>query len=108
MPPPERCIQQIAKILGVALNTMKKYYAEELELGLARANAVVSGTLFAQAKKGNITAYLLAEDPWHLARDREGRARRRRGDPSRSGRLDATKLSDEALAELMAARGHAP
>ena len=56
MPPPARCTQQIAKLLGVSLNTLKKHYAEELELGLARANAVVSGTLFAEAKKGNITA----------------------------------------------------
>ena len=47
---------QIAKILGVALNTMKRYYRSELDLGLARANAVVASTLFAQAKGGNITA----------------------------------------------------
>ena len=47
---------QIAKLVGVSLNTLKKHYPEELELGLARANAVVSGTLFAEAKKGNITA----------------------------------------------------
>ena len=48
--------RQIAKLLGLSLNTLKKHYREELDLGLARANAVVSGTLFAEAKRGNITA----------------------------------------------------
>jgi hypothetical protein len=48
--------QTLAKLLQLSVNTLKKYYAEELELGLARANAVVGGTLFAEAKKGNITA----------------------------------------------------
>ena len=42
--------RQIAKLLGLSLNTLKKHYREELDLGLARANAVVSGTLFAEAK----------------------------------------------------------
>ena len=79
--------QQIAKLLGLSLNTLKKHYAEELELGLARANAVVSGTLFAEAKKRqHHRGDLLAEDPRRLARDREGRAQRRhlgRGPPAR-------------------------
>ena len=46
----------IAKLLKLSLNTLKKHYPEELERGLARANAVVGGTLFAEARKGNITA----------------------------------------------------
>ena len=33
--------RQIAKLLGLSLNTLKKHYREELDLGLARANAVV-------------------------------------------------------------------
>ena len=48
--------QQIAKVLGLSLNTLKKHYREELDLGLARANAVVSGTLFNLARNGNVTA----------------------------------------------------
>jgi hypothetical protein len=48
--------QQIAKLLQISLNTLKKHYREELDLGLARANAVVAGTLFTEAKRGNITA----------------------------------------------------
>ena len=48
--------RQIAELLQLSLNTLKKHYREELDLGLARANAVVSGTLFAEAKRGNITA----------------------------------------------------
>jgi hypothetical protein len=48
--------QSIAKLLQLSINTMKRHYAEELELGLARANAVVGGTLFNQAKAGNVVA----------------------------------------------------
>ena len=50
--------EQIAKLLRVAVNTLKKHYREELDLGLARANAVVASTLFAQAKSGNVTAMI--------------------------------------------------
>ena len=48
--------QTIAKLLQLSLNTMKKYYGEELELGLARANAVVGGRLFEEARKGHVVA----------------------------------------------------
>ena len=48
--------RQIAKLLGLSLNTLKKPYREELDLWLARANAVVSGTLFSAAKNGNVVA----------------------------------------------------
>ncbi len=50
--------EQIANLLKLSLNTLKKHYAEELQLGLARANAVVASTLFAQAKGGNVTAMI--------------------------------------------------
>ena len=49
-------LDRVAKLLGLSVNTLKKYYGEELDLGLARANAVVSGTLFTEAKRGNVTA----------------------------------------------------
>ena len=95
--------QQIAKLVGVSLNTLKKYYAEELELGLARANAVISGTLFAEAKKGNITAcifWLKTRAGW-----RETAKLEHSGSTSVEVRqVDATKLSDATLTELMAAR----
>jgi hypothetical protein len=99
--------QTIAKLLQISLNTMKKFYAEELELGLARANAVVSGTLFTEAKKGNITAAIF----WMKTRGgwRETARVEHSGNTSVEVRqLDTTRLSDTSLAELMAARGHSP
>lgn len=98
----------IAQILGVSLNTMKKYYGEELELGLARANAVVASTLFAQAKGGNTTAmifWLKTRGGWReTSRLEHGGVP---GEPIEIRQLDATQLSDEALAELLAAKKNA-
>ena len=98
---------QIAKLLGLSVNTLKKYYGEELELGLARANAVVSGTLFTEAKRGNITAAIF----WMKTRGgwREtSRVEHSTNAPIEVRHLDTGRLSDATLAELMAARGHAP
>jgi hypothetical protein len=99
--------QQIAKLLQISLNTLKKHYREELELGLARANAVVGGTLFAEAKRGNITAAIF----WMKARGgwREtARVEHSGGTSVELRQLDVSRLSDATLAELIAARGHAP
>jgi hypothetical protein len=49
---------QIARLLTIGLHTLKRHYREELDLGLARANAVVASTLFGQAKGGNVTAMI--------------------------------------------------
>ena len=101
--------EQIAKILGVALNTMKRYYREELDLGLSRANAVIASTLFAQAKGGNTTAmifWLKTRGGWRETAKIEHAGAP--GEPIEIRQLDATRLSDGALAELLAARGHAP
>lgn len=99
--------EQIAKLLQVSLNTLKKHYREELELGLARANAVVGGTLFNEAKKGNITAAIF----WMKTRGgwRETSRVEHTGATAVEVRqLDTARLSDATLAELMAARRHAP
>ena len=99
--------RQIAKLLGLSLNTLKKHYREELDLGLARANAVVSGTLFSAAKNGNIVACIF----WMKTRGgwRETAKVEHSGGTSLEVRqVDATRLSDATLAELMTARGHAP
>ena len=98
---------QIAKLLALSVNTLKKHYGEELELGLARANAVVSGTLFTEAKRGNITAAIF----WMKTRGgwREtSRVEHSTNAPIEVRHLDTGRLSDATLAELMAARSHAP
>lgn len=48
--------EDIALKLKINDDTLKKYYKEELDEGRIDANAVVAGTLFNQAKKGNTAA----------------------------------------------------
>jgi hypothetical protein len=48
----------IARIIGCAAKTMRKRLREELDRGVAEANATISGSLFAAAKAGNITAQI--------------------------------------------------
>lgn len=47
--------QQIAKLIGIALPTLKKQYKEELELGQSKANATVAGKLYNKAVNSNDT-----------------------------------------------------
>jgi hypothetical protein len=48
----------IARIIGCASKTLRKRFRDELDRGVAEANAVISGSLFAAAKAGNITAQI--------------------------------------------------
>ena len=48
----------IAKIVGCAPKTLRKRLRDELDRGVAEANATVSGYLFAAAKAGNIAAII--------------------------------------------------
>src|SRR5271154_1697883 len=48
----------IAKIIGCAPKTLRKRFRDELDRGVAEANAQVSGYLFAAAKAGNIAAII--------------------------------------------------
>jgi hypothetical protein len=50
--------EDIAKIIGCAPKTLRKRFRDELDRGVAEANATVSGYLFAAAKAGNITAII--------------------------------------------------
>src|SRR5882762_3298353 len=58
----------IARIIGCAPKTLRKRLRDELDRGVAEANATISGYLFAAAKAGNIAAIIfLAEDQGELA-----------------------------------------
>lgn len=46
----------ICAIIGITKPTLHKYYREELDKGLAEANAKVAGSLYNQAINGNTTA----------------------------------------------------
>jgi len=48
----------IAKIVGCAPKTLRKRFRDELDRGVAEANATISGSLFASAKGGNVTAQI--------------------------------------------------
>ena len=48
----------IARIIGCAPKTLRKRCRDDLDRGVAEANAVVSGSLFAAAKGGNVTAQI--------------------------------------------------
>ena len=64
---------EIARIIGCAPKTLRKRFRDELDLGVAEANATVCGYLFAAAKAGNVTAqHLLAEDAGALAGENGG------------------------------------
>ena len=94
----------IADILGIDGKTLTKYYREELDQATARANAAVGGALFNKAKSGDTAAMIF----W--MKTRAGwREKQEINHVSEDGSmtpqlLDLTKLSSEALAELIAAR----
>jgi hypothetical protein len=48
----------IAKIIGCDPKTLRKRCREDLDCGVAEANALVSGYLFANAKAGNVAAQI--------------------------------------------------
>jgi len=48
----------IAKIIGCAPKTLRKRFRDELDRGVAEANAMISGCLFTAAKAGNIAAMI--------------------------------------------------
>jgi len=62
----------IAKIIGCAPKTLRRHFRDELDRGVAEANATISGSLFGAAKGGNVTAQIF----WlkTRARWREGSA----------------------------------
>jgi len=52
----------IAKIIGCAAKTLRRHFRDELDRGVAEANATISGSLFGAAfgaaKGGNVTAQI--------------------------------------------------
>lgn len=46
---------QIARLVKISESSLKKYYADELKLGLAESNKELSGWAFKSAREGNPT-----------------------------------------------------
>ena len=78
---------EIARIIGCAPKTLRKRFRDELDLGVAEANATVCGYLFAAAKAGNVTAQIF----WLKTRAhwREGAAQDAQAVDAQAPRADA-------------------
>jgi len=50
--------EDIAKIIGCAPKTLRKRLRDELDRGVAEANATIAGSLFAKAKGGDTPAQI--------------------------------------------------
>jgi hypothetical protein len=48
----------IADIIGIDAKTLRKYYRDELDQSLAKANATIGGALFNKAKSGDTAAMI--------------------------------------------------
>ena len=94
----------IADILGIDAKTLRKHYREELDQSMAQANAQIGGALFNKAKGGDTAAMIF----W--MKTRAGWREKQEIDHTSSDGtmtpkgVDLSKLSTEALAELVAAR----
>lgn len=50
--------KQIASIIGIAIDTLKKHFREELDNGKEAANAAVAGSLYRNAIAGCVTSQI--------------------------------------------------
>jgi hypothetical protein len=80
----------IARIVRCSPKTLRKRCRDDLDCGVAEANAIVSGCLFAAAKGGNITAQIF----WLKSR---GRWRERDGSDHRAADGDTEANSPVVL-----------
>ena len=93
----------IARVIGIDKKTLRLHYRDELDLSMAKANATIGGALFNKAKGGDtasMTFWLKTRARWretsdvnHVSED---------GSMSPKPALDVSRLSPEALAEIVA------
>ena len=99
--------EQIAIMIrkGISCDTLTRHFQTELVAGKAKANTGVARTLYQKAIGGDTTAAIW----WSKTQMRWAETQRhelsgRNGAPIETMTLDASKLSSEALAEILAAR----
>ncbi len=88
----------IAKMVGCSPKTLRKRLRDELDRGVAEANATIAGYLFAAAKAGNIPAIIF----WLKTRAhwREGCRRTTRFRAAIPGRIHRCSSSCPITAEI--------
>lgn len=90
--------------LGTDEKTLAQYFPDEINVGTADANLLVARTLFAKAVTGDTAAmsfWLKSRAGWT---DRQHVTLSNPDGSNIGSTIDASKLSDETLAELMAVR----
>jgi hypothetical protein len=90
-------------VLDIDEKTLRKYYRDELDLAKAKANATIGGALFNQAKSGDTSAmifWMKTQAGWRERKDMNHTSED--GSMSPKAGIDTSKLSTEALAEIMA------
>jgi len=93
----------IARVLDIDEKTLRKYYRDELDLAKAEANATIGGALFKRAKSGDTTAmifWMKTQAGWRERTDINHTSED--GTMTPKAGIDTSKLSTEALAEIMA------
>ena len=93
----------IARVLDIDEKTLRKYYRDELDLAKAKANATIGGALFNQAKSGDTSAmifWMKTQAGWREKTDINHTSEDASMSPKAG--IDTSKLSTEALAEIMA------
>lgn len=96
--------EQIAEFLQIDEKTLRKHYRAELDFSAAKMNAFATGKLYKLIEKGDRAAiffYLKTRAGWKetMAHELSG--------PDKgpiTSQLDVSKLSDDALREILAAR----
>lgn len=95
--------QQIARLMGISINTLRKYYEKELAVGSAKATLNIANALYSSAMSGNVAAQIF----WMKAR--AGWSEKVRVEDVtetnkvRLAAIDYSKLTTEQLKALKAA-----
>lgn len=84
----------ICSIIKISKPTLHKYYRDELDLGLAEANAKIASTLFNSAVSGNTAAAIF----WAKAR----MGWREKQEMELTVNKPSSQLSDDELADIAA------
>jgi hypothetical protein len=90
----------IAKIIGCAPKTLRKQCRDDLDRGVAEANATVSGYLFAAAKAGNVTAqifWLKTRAHWREGTAADAQAADAQAADAQAPRADADAAADSPV-----------